>query len=424
MDLEDLVYSLPSTKTFLDDIARQVRDQVVIVLLPDNLSREMVGRLIRNRLDMTANFSFRELTDPGRRDPVIASSDAMNASWASERTRRTTGNLLLCADLPDMLYVHRIGSADSGWAEFIEEWARERFTLLNSSQAGTPSLCVIAKLRDFVHGLPESGPGLTYYWWWGFPSALEMRLACRIAGLRDGDAIEVVKWREFVLPSLVSSDVQLAERIWSEVLGDQSRIVRGLVKYWEHLDEPASTSDSEINDILGLVKGETRTPYTIGQEVPSELRRIWAGGGLVYTPEYGLEINPSFLAYTNHTVEVQKMVWRGQAELLLPILNEIRLKICTALTDKYGSNWPHKWGLPASTHELEQVKITPLAAELGYLYHLFGSATEKQLPLINEGNLSNLVGLAREMRNQVAHNRPVVYQNYIGLEEALYKAGL
>ena len=413
MDLEELVYSLPSTKTFLDDIARKVRDQIVIVLLPDNLSREMVGRLIRNRLEMTANYSFRELTDPGRLEPLTASSDAMHASWTSERTRRTTRNLLCCADLPDVLYVHRIGSADSGWPEFIEEWARELFCLRNSGQARAPSLCVVAKLRDFVHGLPESGPGLTYCWWWGFPSALEMRLACRIAGLRDGDAIEVVKWREFVLPSLVSSDVQLAERIWSAVLGDQSRMVGELVKYWEHLDEPASTY--EIDDILDVVKGETGTTYTIGQEVPSKLRRTWAGGGLVYTPEYGLELNPSFLAHTNHAVEVQKMVWRGQAELLLPTLNEIRLKVCIALTDKYGSNWPHKWGLPTSTHELEQVKITPLAAELGYLYNLFHSAAGKQLPLINEDNLSKLVEVAREMRNLVAHNRPVVYQDFVGL---------
>ena len=422
MDLEELVYSLPSTKTFLDGIARNVRDKVVIVLLPDNLSREMVSRLIRNRLDMTANFSFRELTDPGRLEPLPASSEAMNASWPSERTRRTTRNLLCCADLPDLLYVHRIGSADSSWAEFIGEWARERFDLRNSDQARTPSLCVIAKLRDFDFGLPESGPGLTYYWWWGFPSALEMRLACRIAGLRDGDAPEVGKWREFVLPSLVSSDVQLAERIWSEVLGDQNRIVRGLVKYWEHLDEPDSIS--EIDDILDLVKGEMGTTYTIGQEVPSKLRGIWASGGLVYTPEYGLELHPAFLAYTNNTVEVQKMVWRGQAELLLPILNEIRLKICASLTNKYGGDWPHKWGLPTSTHELEQVKINPLAAELGYLYHLFDSAAEKQLPLITEGDLSKLVGLARKMRNYVAHNRPVLYQDFVGLGEALSKVGL
>ena len=419
MDLEELVYSLPSTKAFLDGIARKVRDQVVIVLLPNNLSREMVGRLIRNRLNLIASFTLRELTGPPRREPLTDSSEAMNASWPPDRTRRTTRNLLSLADLPDLLYVHRIGF---GWAQFIEEWARERLSLRSCGQAGTPSMCVIAKLRDFEFGLPEPGPGLTYCWWWGFPSALEVRLACRIASITNGDSRETSTWREFVLPGLVSSDVQLAEGIWQEVIGDQSAIVRGLVNYWDSLDEPASADG--LYDLLDLIKGETGTAYTIGQEVPGSLRSIWAGGGLVYTPEYGLELHPAFLAHTNHTVEVQKMVWRGQAELLLPLVNEIRLRICSALTDRYGRDWPDQWGLPASPHEAEQVRITPLAAELGYLHFLFSTAAEKDLPISIEIDLSRLVSLAREIRNRVAHNRPVVFQDFVGLGEALSKVAL
>ena len=419
MDLEELVYQLPSTKAFLDGIASKVRDQVVIVVLPNNLSREMVGRLIRNRLNLIANFTFRELTGPLRREPLAASLEAMNTSWPPGRTRRTTRNLLRLADLPDLLYVHRIGS---GWAQFIEEWARERLSLRSCGQAGTPSMCVIAKLRDFESGLPEPGPGLTYCWWWGFPSALEVRLACRIASITNGDAREASTWREFVLPSLVGSDVQLAEAIWKEVIGDQSKIVRGLVDYWGNLDEPASADG--FDDLLDLIKGETGTAYSIGQEVPSSLRNVWAGGGLVYTPEYGLELHPAFLAHTNHTVAVQNMVWRGQAELLLPLANDIRLKICSALTDRYGGDWPHQWGLPTSPHEVEQVRITPLAAELGYLYFLFSTAAEKDLPIRTETDLSRLVRLAREIRNKVAHNSPVVYEDFVGLGEALSKVAL
>ena len=419
MDLEELVYQLPSTKAFLDGIARKVRDQVVIVLLPNNLSREMAGRLIRNRLNLIANFTFRELTGPLRHEPLTASLEAMNASWPPDRTRRTTRNLLRLADLPDLLYVHRIGS---GWEQFIEQWARERLSLRSCGQAGTPSMCVIAKLRDFESGLPEPGPGLTYCWWWGFPSALEVRLACRIASITNGDAREASTWREFVLPSLVGSDVQLAEAIWQEVIGDQSTIVRGLVDYWGNLDEPVSADG--FDDLLGLMKGETGTAFTVGQEVPSSLRSVWGGGGLIYTPEYGLELHPAFLAHTNHTVAVQKMVWRGQAELLLPLANDIRLKICSALTDRYGGDWPHLWGLPTSPHEVEQVRITPLAAELGYLYSLFSTAAEKDLPISTEIDLSRLVRLAREIRNKVAHNSPVVYQDFVGLCEALSKAAL
>ena len=214
MDIEEIAYSLPSTQAFLDAISRSVVRNVVIILLPDNLSREMVGRLVRNRLDMIAGFSFGELTDPGQSDPLAASAEAMNASWESDRTRRNIENLLCCADLPDLLYVHRIGSDGSRWSDFIEGWANERLKLRNSGRAKAPSLCVIAKLRDFGFRLPQTEEGITYQWWWSFPSTLEMRLACRIVNEQDGNSFEVGRWREHIVPGLVGSDVQLALEIW------------------------------------------------------------------------------------------------------------------------------------------------------------------------------------------------------------------
>ena len=159
MDLEEIAYSLPSTQTFLDSIAGSVGHNVVIVLLPNNLSREMVGRLVRNRLDMMSGFRYCELSDPGQSDPLAASSEAMSAIWPSDRARRSIENLLCCEGLPDLLYVHRIGSADLRWSNFIEGWAQERLKLRSSGRSKIPSLCVIAKLRDFGFKLPQEGKG-------------------------------------------------------------------------------------------------------------------------------------------------------------------------------------------------------------------------------------------------------------------------
>ena len=411
MDLEELAYSLPSTQDFLDAIARDVGKQVVIILLPDNLSREMVGRLVRNRLGMMANSSFCELSDPGRSDPLTASSEAMKANWPSDRTRRSIENLLCCAGLPDLLYVHRIGPTDAGWTDFIEGWARERLKLRDLGMTRVPSLCVIAKFKDFEFSLPEAGQGLRFYWWWGFPSALEMRLACRIANKQDRESPEVGRWREHVLPSLVGSDVLLADKIWSEVVRDQEHIVGGLKDYWESMHEP--TAMYPVDDLLEVAKNYSGT-YALAQGLPQDLRRFWASGGLVYTEEYGLEVHPGLLAYTNRRVEVEKRIWRGQAELLLPILNEIRLRICVELTDRYGEDWPVKWVEPASGHELEQVRITPLAAELGHINYLFANAGWGH-PLAAKRHLCNLVLSARNIRNLIAHNKPVLYRNFVAL---------
>ena len=408
MDLEEIAYSLPSTQAFLDAIAKSVVRNVVIVLLPDNLSREMVGRLVRNRLDMMAGFSLCELSNPGQSDPLTASAEAMNASWASDWTRRSIENLLCCAGLPDLLYVHRIASVDLKWSDFIEGWAQERLRLRNSGRSKIPSLCVIAKLRDFGFKLPQAKEGITYQWWWGFPSALEMRLACRIANEEEGNSLEVGRWREHVLPGLVGSDVQLALEIWTEVDKDIEHIVGSLMDFWGNVEEP--TAISPIDSLLEAVKNY-QGAFSIGQELPKDFWEPWAKGGLVYTPEHGLEVHPALLAHCDHRVEVEKRLWRGQAELLLPILNEIRLMICTELTEEYGNDWPFKWRDPASPYDLEQVKITPLATELGHINYLFANAGQGH-PLNEKRHLSDLVLNARNMRNQVAHNKPVAYRYF------------
>jgi hypothetical protein len=408
MDIEEIAYSLPSTQAFLDAIARSVVQNVVIVLLPDNLSREMVGRLVRNRLDMIAGFSFGELTDPGQSDPLAASAEAMNASWESDRTRRNIENLLCCADLPDLLYVNRIGSDGSRWSDFIEGWANERLKLRNSGRAKAPSLCVIAKLRDFGFRLPQTEEGITYQWWWGFPSTLEMRLACRIVNEQDGNSFEVGRWREHIVPGLVGSDVQLALEIWTEVDKDIEHTIGSLRDFWANGEEPATISSMDA--LVEAVKNY-QGAFAIGQELPKDFWEPWAKGRLVYTPEHGLEVHPALLAHSGHRVEVEKRLWRGQAELLLPVLNEIRLRICAKLTDAYGSDWPFKWREPASGYDLEQVKITPLATELGHIHYLFTTADQGH-PLNAVSHLSGLVLNARNMRNQVAHNKPVVYRDF------------
>ena len=159
MDLDQIVYSLPSTQTFVHAITDYGGNGVKIVLLPDNLSREMVGRLIRNRIG-TLGLSSRGLFEPGDASPVMASAGAMNASWPSPRTLRTVHNLLHCEGLPDVFYVHRIGHRRA-WIEFIEGWAEEYQSLRTSGNHSVPSLYVIGKLRDFDFDLPVPAPDLS-----------------------------------------------------------------------------------------------------------------------------------------------------------------------------------------------------------------------------------------------------------------------
>ena len=287
----------------------------------------MVGRLLRNRMGVMG-LSVITLFEPGGTSPVTASAGAMNISWPSPSTLRTVRNLMRCDGLPDVFYVHRIGRIPE-WAEFIEGWAEEYQGLRASGNHSVPSLCVVGKLRDFDFSPPVPAQSLSLHWWWGFPSALEMRLACRLVGVQYRNHHSAAGlWREYVLPGLVSSDVQLAEHMWEQVLHGTDQVMSGLIDYWESLEQPSPAWS--IDDVIGRV-GDARGNYGVGQNPPEDLVRVWGSGGLVYTPEHGLEVHPAALAQSGHRATVEHMLWRGQAELVLPIVNEVRLKVCQGL---------------------------------------------------------------------------------------------
>ena len=422
MDLEQIVYSLPSTRTFLHAITDDGTSGVKVVLLPNHLSREMVGRLIRNRIG-SLGISISSLFEPRDASPVTASAGAMNVSWPSSRTLRTVRNLLRCENLPDLFYVHRIGPRRL-WIEFIEGWAREWHNLRTSGNAAVPPLCVIAKLRDFDFDLPTFGPSLTFHWWWGFPSTLEMRLACRIASEHYGDDdAATTQWREYVLPGLVSSDVQLAEHMWTRVLNGTEYSLNGLIDYWASMEQ--NEAHGSIHDVIELVNAN-RGSYAVGQEVPERLRRLWAAGGLVYAPEYGLEVHPALLARSGRREGVEHMLWRGQSELLLPAVNEIRLKVCQDLTATYGSDWPLRWVPPFSELEVEEVRRSPLGTELGhvsYLLQALGMRNHRH-DLYEKSYLGDMVLRAKNLRNEIAHYNPVALRDFIDLCREREKTGL
>ena len=134
-----------------------------------------------------------------------------------------------------------------------------------------------------------------------------------------------------------------------------------------------------------------------------------------------LQIVVVVLAYASYSADVKKMLWRGEAEFLLPILNDIRLRVCVELTDSYGPDWPIRWGEPATGHELEQVKLSPLATELGhidYIFRFFGDQLQEK------HSLSELIRQARNLRNKIAHYNPVPLQDYLDLCKERDKVGL
>ena len=419
MDIEGTLHSLPSMRSFLDRVANGARGRVTLALIPDIVSREMVRRLILNRLD-ALNLDTRELSSPGTGRPATAVAEALNVSWQSPSAPRSVANLMRCEGMPSVVYAHRVPSDNAEqraeWREFIEDWADENGKLADEGRPG-PGLCIVAKLRDFDFSPPKPQAGLSTIWWWGMSSELETRLACRVADLEYDDGHALGVWREHVIPSLAAGDPQLAERLWERASEPLNAVISVLSEYAD--ETGLNDCEDNIMDAIRLI-GEDARDCGAGEEPPASLRNLWASGGLALIQERGAEIHPALLARRGRRVDIANMLWRGQAEMLLPTLNEIRMKICLDFARTFGENWASRWWdnpLPEGRNHL--------GAELGYICSLFrfvGRGTGH--PLNEKRHMYPLATRARDLRNKIAHNQPVSFAHFSALLAERGKVGL
>ena len=411
MRIEDTVLALPSVRHFIDDICNASRTKSVVALIPDTISRVMVARLITNRFEVLRRSRFgtwRDIRYAGEHFPALSISDQLNIQWPSPRTVKNVRNLLRCEDLPDLIYIREFSTGDTKntvarrrWLGLIQEWIEESRNAAGLVVGTAPRLCLVAKLKDFDFEPPEEQDGLSIHWWWGFPSSLEVRLACRF-GSQDVAADEAAnRWREQVLPAIAGTDFGLAEHLWDAILESTEEVVRNLEEYvrLKGLTPPPEQQMYEFN-----IPRSSSSP-------PSSIREQWASGSILSTPEYGAEYHPALLAHCGRRIDVEQRLWRGQSELLLPILNYVRIRICDRLTATFGEDWPINPHRPQTDYEAEAVADNPRGAEFGHIEYLL-----KYIPQFKDkSDLLEIVSLSRTLRNEIAHYRLVDFTEFENL---------
>ena len=404
MRIEPTVLALPSVRNFIDDICNASRTNSVLVLIPDTISRDMVARLINNRLDVL-RICWRDIRYAGGEFPALSISSQLNAEWPPQNAVKNIQNLLRIEKLPELIHVREFSTPDTEnvvarqrWIGLIQDWVEASRNTVAEGIGVAPTLCLVAKLRDFDFVPPEEREGLSIYWWWGFPSSLEVRLACRF-GSQDVDADEAAnRWREQVLPSIAGTDFNLAEHLWDVILESTEVIVQRLDEYAsrEGLTTPVEQDFNAFN-----------TPH-LSLSPPSSIWKRWASGSILSTPEYGVEYHPALLGHWGHRVDVEHRLWRGQSELVLPVLNYVRIKICDSLTHAFGEDWPVKPLRPHTDYEFEAVKDNPRGAGFGHIEYLL-----KYIPKFRDmADLLKIVSMSRNLRNQIAHYGLVEFSEF------------
>ena len=102
MTIEQTILTLPSVRGFIDSVTNSVRHSSVVVLIPDTISRDMVARLIDNRLRVK-RLAVGDVSYTADQVPVLSVSDQLNISWPSPSTVRNVRNLLQCEGLPNLI---------------------------------------------------------------------------------------------------------------------------------------------------------------------------------------------------------------------------------------------------------------------------------------------------------------------------------
>lgn len=412
MDLYSQLFQLPSGQQFLSGVLGDLgRRCSVVVLMPVGVDPSVVSRVIqeeiRRRDFYLVEISLPDL--PSDYSPAVALSTTLELQWDRDDTSRTVTNLVLSNDLPDIIFLE--GFADTPadqrkkWINFIEDWSRASQHATDNGRYPA-ACCLFIPAAELPMQAPAGNVYLSVRWWWGFPTALEVQLLCRFGDWTQfefNDDIE--SWREYLLSSVVGNDIFLAEYLWDKLEGDMDTLINHLQSYagrrgWTN--EEIKQSGVEFISFSANKDKKFATPDLL------EWNKLWSRGMLSWTPEYGLELHPAALVVLGRKGELGHRIWRGQSNLLLPLLDGIRLKLCDNLTHRYGSDWPVKWIAPIYSEEETEVRNSPLACQWGHLEYLLRNCQH----LRGERRWLSVVTPARKIRNELAHYRPVSFDDF------------
>lgn len=403
------LFNLPGARRFLSLMTDAlVSRRSVITVLPDGIQLEPLWSKVRSEF-WQLDLSYREidLSQFSPQDlPVIVLRSVFNAelkdSIAITDPYAFIDKLIEEGCLPDIIYINGLDSLEDipqrNWLKFFEVWAGRSHRLVNVG-IRSPALFTIVNGRMCVDKLPVSDLYLSTFWWWGFPSILETYLLCRIGEAEMAWTPEN-RWRERLLPMLACGDINLINYLWDAIYLPVPELIEKIRNYsstmdWNEKYEQIWINNANLYSHLGQIQP--------GEAPPKPLQSLWARGWITRTQEYGIELHSVLLAKLRRDDEIRHRIWRGQADILLPVIDNARLEVCKYLTKAKGPQWPLKWHQPKSEEECEAVKITPMAAQLGYLEWLLRCSQH----FVNERKWWPLISSAHQIRNEIAHYRPV-----------------
>ena len=419
MRLQELLIQLPAIELYVENIIEDLLDKkTVIVAIPPQYDVSDMEYLLRGKI-RERRLHAEEVLLPELPDgelPAAQIGARFSVDWVSANCPRTVENLLVSSGLPECILLSgffQLPEKKKGlWLDFLNTWSRAPLSGSSRGIQQKPALCLVADMASIPM---NSTPQLSIRRWFGFPSALEVMLLCRYGEGPGGGQRERARWREYLLPSLVESDVALAEKMWDIVFKPVDEIIAFLA---EDAREKGWSKNALLDWGIDPFITANRRDMDISR-IQSVYPKLLANGVLCRTLEYGTGVHISALAALQLDDRIKKRIWRGQLSLLLSMVDNIRLFLCDILTEKHGAGWPLFFP-PSDPEELEQVKFNPRACQLGHIHYSIHNYPH----FLEEKKYLTLIQTTRKIRNELAHYRTVNYSEYKGMVLEAKKYGL
>jgi len=405
---DDALLGTDSGKRFLTSVVRDACDgKTVLVLVPANVDAIAArGRLAYELSEKEFHVLVVNVTG---NSPPQTISEAILPFHKKTPPAGDIPSLMSVGGLPDLIFLDGFDdlaeTQRKEWMLFLQRWANYCRIIADRGHKITP-LILVTTVRP-ADPLPSEEMYLSVRCLWGVPSVLETRVICR--SMTEGDSLSTSdRWREHVLPAIVGFDLRATRWLWNCVTEGTQAILSALLSY-------AAEQGWSREFLISIGAAEfidSGTNKNI-QHPLGRFQKLWATGAIGWTPENGAELHPSALLLLNKEKEVLHRIWRGEADLLLPFLDQIRLSICDRITKAHGAGWPTRWRNPDSEEERRAVLDSPYACQFGHLHFL---VVHMDIPALSqERSLSTLITMSRWARNELAHYRPVNFRDFEGL---------
>lgn len=420
---ESQILRTPSVRDLLSTVLEDLLNgRCVVVAVPPAIDTFSIWQQLEHDLTLShARPRYVSAISEDDVTPITTLSDTLEVVWPSARVPRTAATLyrLLQADpsTPDVIFISSIEQVTpvqvSQWVSLLHDWS-DASSSMQLSEQEMISLCFIMPATTIPNGSIRTDAFLTFHDWFGVPSALEMQLIVRASSHRDQMTPRGM-WREHLLPSLTGNDFQLSAHLWEAVLLDRAALEAALNSYayqqrWDtrelRLPEPA-THDQQRRWIDLRAR-----PVSL----PQEWRTLWQHGAAGWTPEYGLEVSSALLMLIGDNDQITHRLWRAQATLLLPQLDQLRLALCRSLEGWFGPSWATRWCEPLGNEEQSAVHENAMASQWGHITNIIRLARDRRDQC---QRLAPLAEQARQVRNQIAHYRPITFPVYNSLQQEI-----